>query len=424
MLKNVRLKVFLMKTVFSAAGALNAVIPKNPKKVLLYANEGFRDNTRYLFDYMTEHGLQQKYRLIVAADDFETLKKAPVPGVRYESCLRGMLDYLTAGTVYYSFGKIPIVPGKGQRAVQMWHGTSFKGFDKSLSAGSSLGKQYYTHVFASSEYFSPIVQKKFGVTADRIFICGHPRTDVFYERSGRSSAEGSSRTDMLPGAAGSSRTDILPDAAGPSGTDVSGKRGNVSLPEHTLIWLPTFRKSERLGYADTKQTSVLPIFGDDELKMLDKRLMQLGLHLIVKLHPLQDTASLKGFKTERLKLMTQKDFDEKGYDLYRILPETAALITDYSSVFYDYLLLDKPIGFTEDDEGEYRTNRGFAVDDPDAMKPGMRIPDQEAFYRFLENVAFGIDDFKEKRRQINDLANQWQDGGNCRRALKAGGLNI
>ena len=52
MLRNVRLKVFLMKTVFSGAGELNRIILKNRKKVLFYANEGFRDNSKYLFDYM------------------------------------------------------------------------------------------------------------------------------------------------------------------------------------------------------------------------------------------------------------------------------------------------------------------------------------------------------------------------------------
>lgn len=43
-------------------------------------------------------------------------------------------------------------------------------------------------------------------------------------------------------------------------------------------------------------------------------------------------------------------------DLYEILPHTDLLITDYSSVYFDYLLLDKPIVFTPTDLGEYSKN--------------------------------------------------------------------
>ena len=107
MVRNIRLKVFLMKTVFTAAGALSRLIRKDSRKVLIYANEGFRDNSRYLFDYMLRNGYQRKYRIIVASDDYKELLASPVPGVKYESCLRGVADYLSAGCVYYSFGKIP-----------------------------------------------------------------------------------------------------------------------------------------------------------------------------------------------------------------------------------------------------------------------------------------------------------------------------
>lgn len=382
MIRNVRLKVFLMRTVFASLGGINRILPKNRKKILLYANEGFRDNTRYLFDYMIRHGYQKKYRITIASDDVKELKKHPVPGVTYRGVVGGIPEFLRSGAVYYCFGKLPIEPSGGQKVIQMWHGTSFKGFDKSLQATEALGKQYYTHVFASSEYFRPIVMKKFGCPDDRIFICGHPRTDVFYEEP-----------------------------------------ADYRLPKHakTVIWLPTFRKSSRMGYADTKQKSLLPVFENGDLAELDRFLAELDIGLIVKLHPLQDAERIpEGFRN--LRIMKQKDFEKAGYDLYRLLPLTDALITDYSSVFYDYLLLDRPIGFTEDDKKEYGKNRGFAVDNPDAMRPGMRIGNREQFYDFLRAVSDGRDEYAAKRKKINDLANRYQDGRNSLRALLAGGI--
>ena len=45
---------------------------------------------------------------------------------------------------------------------------------------------------------------------------------------------------------------------------------------------------------------------------------------------------------------------EKEIKLNQILSATDALITDYSSIYYDYLLTDKPIGLTINDIDEFK----------------------------------------------------------------------
>lgn len=384
MIKNIFLKNLLINTVFRAASAVNRCIPKNQHKVLLYANEGFRDNIMYLSRYMVGMGYDKKYKIICACDDYRSHHAARHPNVKFVSTKMGMLHYFTSKAVYYCFGRIPIVPAKGQAAVQMWHGTSFKGFDQTMQKTNSIKNQFYTHVFASSEFFRPIVEKKFACAPSCVYICGHPRTDCFYYK---------------------------------------GKNYDLGNYKKVIIWMPTFRKSEQLGYADTDTDNIVPYFRTEELPELDKFARDNDVLLLIKFHPMQDIGSEKLGEFTNIRLYTHKEFT-KHYDLYGLLKQTDALITDYSSVFYDYLLLDKPIGFTEDDEEQYASSRGFAVDDPDAFKPGMRIRTREDLLKFISDTAEDIDEYKAKRKEINDLANQYQDGRNCERALKAGNITL
>lgn len=382
MIKNIFLKNLLINTVFRTASIANQFIPKNRNKILLYANEGFRDNIMYLFRHMIKKGYNKKYRIICACDDYKLHSANKHPNVRFVSTKKGMLHFFTASAVYYCFGRVPIIPAKGQSAIQMWHGTSFKGFDQTMQKTNSIRNQFYTHVFASSEFFRPIVEKKFACKHECVYLCGHPRTDCFYQ---------------------------------------SGNKYDLGNSRKVIIWMPTFRRSSQLGYADTDTDNIVPYYKKEELADLDKYARECDVLLLIKFHPMQDvdTQQLDGFTN--LRLYSHRQF-AKEFDLYELLKQTDALITDYSSVFYDYLLLDKPIAFTEDDEEQYASNRGFAVDDPDAFKPGRRIRTKEDLLRFLSDTAEGIDEFKEKRKQINDLSNQYQDGNNCERALRAGNV--
>ena len=64
-----------------------------------------------------------------------------------------------------------------------------------------------------------------------------------------------------------------------------------------------------------------------------------------------------------------------------------ALITDYSSVYIDFLLTRRPIGLTIDDFDIYQKKVGFAVDDYMKDIQGFHIKDLKDFRMFLTNVS-------------------------------------
>jgi CDP-glycerol glycerophosphotransferase (TagB/SpsB family) len=383
MIKNIKIKKLLMGTVFRTFTGVNRLTKKKQNQILLYSNEGFRDNIKYLYDYLIEQGYNEQYHIICSANDYKKFSAHAPKNVSFVSNVQGILKYFSSAHIYYCFGRIPIVPTRDQVAIQMWHGTSFKGFDQSTRQTNALKNQYYTYVFASSEFFRPIVEKKFACLPENIYICGHPRTDMLYKN------------------------------------DVTYHLGDF---QKTIIWLPTFRKSAAMGYTDVQTDSVVPFFKLNELHELDEVLQRYNVHVIIKLHPVQDIPQKSVEGLTHLQLLSHQEFTAKNYDLYTLLRQTDALITDYSSVFYDYLLLDRPIGFTEDDEEQYKSNRGFAVENPDDFKPGMRIKSREQLYQFVSDLVEGKDLYKQKRFEINELSNAYQDGQNCARALLASGI--
>jgi CDP-glycerol glycerophosphotransferase (TagB/SpsB family) len=104
-----------------------------------------------------------------------------------------------------------------------------------------------------------------------------------------------------------------------------------------------------------------------------------------------------------------------GINLYQLIAETDALITDYSSVAFDYLLLDRPIGYTLDDFDEYTP--GFVVENPLDYMPGKKIWSTEDFLEFMSDMANGNDIFADQREKLRNYIHTYQDNRNSARLL-------
>lgn len=385
MIRNTFLKNILINTVFKGISMVNAICVKDDHLILFYSDIGFRDNIKYLYDHLIRQNYNEQYRIVCAVKDVKKFRETNcnIKNVRIVSPMQGIKYYLKSGHVFYSFGKLPIIPSKKQTVIQLWHGTSFKGFAENQRKTNSGKKLFYTYVYASSEFFVSIVARKFAVPEKKVFICGHPRTDMLYRAEPK--------------------------------YDLGDFR-------KIILWLPTFRKSTQLGMKDGNVDNIIPLVKENELMELDQFLKNIDVRLIVKLHPAQDILGVKIKKITNLQLMTHAQFQKSEYDLYALIRHADALITDYSSVFYDYLLLNRPIGFTEDDIKEYHDSRGFAVEDLETFRPGQKIRTFQELKEFILNVTEGIDEFESQRMKINRLANQYQDGENCERTLRASNI--
>lgn len=384
MIKNVTLKVFLQNTVFTLFSWLNQRKHHDSRKIMLYSNMGFRDNVKALYDYLIDAGYNQKYKIICSTNDYKMYNKDLPSNVIFVSNIRGVLLYFSAGFVYYCFGKIPIFHGKDQKVVQMWHGSAFKAPDEGMLKGHSFDKPYYTNVFSSSKHFAPIFSYCFSIPVQQVVICGQPRCDVLYKEN-----------------------------------------PHYAFGEYRklILWAPTFRKSSVTGYSDsTADDNLVPVLKKEDFAEINSKLRELGVKVVVKLHPLQDLDQYHTTDLDHFVLLSNQEFVKRKMDLYKFMVQSDALITDYSSIFIDYLLLDRPIAFTEDDMDDY--TRGFVFDNPKSYQPGFRIKTKEDFLAFAESLVNGVDDYKSERKRVMALANDYHDGKFCKRALECLGIKL
>lgn len=100
-----------------------------------------------------------------------------------------------------------------------------------------------------------------------------------------------------------------------------------------------------------------------QFKSLDSFLENHEMNLFIKLHPMDslnndESLLLINRHCKNIRIATNNNGMLKD-NMYVILPSSYALITDYSSIYFDYLLLEKPIGLINYDKEEYKQNRGF-----------------------------------------------------------------
>jgi len=140
------------------------------------------------------------------------------------------------------------------------------------------------------------------------------------------------------------------------------------------------------------------------------------LTLVIKLHPKEESVVKNCIsQMKNIKMLTSDHLNKKGIDLYEILNSADLLITDYSSVYFDFLLLDKPIIFTPTDIDQYDSSRGFLLKPYDAWTPGPKVLDQNTLQSEIIN-SLKIDGYySEERARIRDLAHKYKDGESSKR---------
>lgn len=373
--------------------SINIWIPKNKNKILFFSTTGLYDNSEALYSYLLEHGYHKKYHITCALRNPGFYKKYGSREVRFISVFFSIPDLLTSKFIFYHNEALAVMPSPKQISIDFWHATTLKKINCMLAKNKGYRYDFFTYITATSELFRPIFAEAFGCKAEQVIINGHPRNDYLF-----------SDFNELP------------------------KLGMIRNQYKKLFfWFPTYRISYNRKQIDVDKTKIhetgLPIFHtQEELIQLNNYLKEHDSFMFIKIHPAQLTYQFNYTNMDHIHFLSNTLLEKAGVRLYCILKEGDALITDYSSVFFDFLLLDRPIGFTVDDMKSYSENRGFVFEHPLDYMPGDVIKDLNSFYLFLENCMNGIDTHQKKREHVNRLANAYTDGENRRRILEYAGI--
>lgn len=377
MLKNTKLKKILKSTVFPVLSVINKLVPKHDDLVILYSpNKGIEHNLRPLKSYLIKNKYNKRYRIICVVSSpvyFEN------DGLEYVTQRKGILFYLIAKRVFYTTGQIPIKPTQNQIVIQMDHGTTSIKTEGYLKKRFSGDVNYFSLYCIPSDAYRDVIKKAFHCSDENLVINSEPITDVLYKKT---------------------------------------EQYNFGQYNKLGVWAPTFRKSDYLGYDDSEEEELLPTLKPEDYAVFNNLLKTFEIKIIAKLHDMQDLKGYKKTDFSNLILLSSNDFVANGYNLYDLLKQSDFLIADYSSVYLQYLPLNKPIGFAIPDINDYREHRGFWFEPVEEYMPGKKIYSKEDLYDFIKDIASGRDDYEEERKKINNIINYYQDGKSCERLIE------
>ncbi|MDL0134838.1 CDP-glycerol glycerophosphotransferase family protein, partial [Halobacterium salinarum] len=244
-------------------------------------------------------------------------------------------------------------------------------------------------VAATSPFVADIQQRCLGVSEGQPVVTGYPRHDPLWgDGDGDASAQ-------------------LADHAG----------FDCERADKIVLYAPTWRQYGPVRAEDC-YTEFLP-FEDLAVDDLSSLLESHRAELLLRPHPhdlASDRVRRRLAEIEREVPRTSVLGPEDVNDVYEVLPAVDVLVTDYSSLYHDYLPLDRPIVLVPYDLETFAEEVGF-VYDYEERAPGPRATTWAEFERALDDALSGEDGYGSRRERLRDLLYEHRDGEACRRLM-------
>lgn len=265
--------------------------------------------------------------------------------------------------------------------IQTWHGTPLKklgvDIDNVEIPGSSTAEYHqefideaarWDYLIAPNQYSHDIFKSAFKYSGHFLDI-GYPRNDVLY--------------------------------SGNNADSIAKIKQNLFgfQPKQVVMYAPTWRDddfSEKGKYKFTLPFDLAEFFDNVSAETL----LVIRPHYLVK-----DSINITGFE-DRVKILADVDINQ----LYLI---TDLLITDYSSVMFDYANLQRPMLFYPYDLAHYRDQlRGFYFDYNQDNLPGPMALHEADFYQILKQYATegNLTDYIANLNAFNEKFCSWENG--------------
>ncbi|MFA3872489.1 CDP-glycerol glycerophosphotransferase family protein [Streptomyces sp. MMCC 100] len=349
----------LANRVYSLSRRLNP--PRGNR--ILFASEmrtALGGNLVRVHDRMIERGLDKKYSLRYSFRIPSTANKWSTLRLIY---LLATSDVVLMDDYFGLLAQLGISPKT--KIIQLWHaGSGFKsvGYSRFGRYGSpklTNAHRKYTYVITGSQHLVPVYAEAFGIEESAVVPTGLPRIDTFLDKE-------HSRKVV---------DDFFVD-----NPKLKGKK--------VVLFAPTFRgKSIGDAHYDYNRIDFERLYE----ACGDKYVVLFRMH-----HFITEPVPIPEEYSDRL-----LDFASFP-DTNDLLHVTDVLITDYSSIIYEYTLLDRPILFYAYDKDTYSVIRGFHRD-YDSVAPGKICVTFDDLLKALQNEDFDLSKVEEFRRENFDF---------------------
>lgn len=368
---------------------LSYIVPKKKGRLLFGAGYGiaFRGNPKYLYLYLSKNKYKYNFKYSWVTKNkklYENLRASNLPSLflytprAFWTILRSEIIIIDSSIEDFSFihgffGRFSII--------QTWHGTPLKKIRFDTPNDKSFGNRivrFFWHIEFKKYLFIPTTSKevtekfKTSFLTENIEITGYPRNDVLLDKT------------------------IL--------FQNLDKKLNFAKYSKIISYIPTFRDVEI-------QNKPFTLKG---LKVLNQHLKDKNSLLIFKKHPLEkNIPNLSGFSNI-------KDYSEQIGDVQELLVHTDILITDYSSVFFDFCLTNKPIIYYPYDYKEYIKDCRDMYYDYYKELIGPFAHNQEELLELIKTSDNWFKDkgYQKKYNRFKKKFNKYLDGNSSERVFK------
>lgn len=391
-LGGILLLLLLLSPCIALIRMLARLIPKKKELIVLIPRFGgiLNGNLKYFYLYLATHHAHdcEFYLLTHQHTTARLLAEHGLPVLLHPS-LRSVVKLLRARSVVVESGDwwywLKSLLALHATSFQIWHGNGMKWVSmtnkKIVAILHGLGPfhrlLHWCNVYPTYDvvFFASELQRERRSASFRMkeaTLNGQPRNDVFFG------------------------TDIgFIDRIGCDGVTTEKIRSASAAGKRIILYSPTWRPSDEIQPAQ--------VFDLDELSNFALRH---DLLILWKAHP-KDTAVVR--EREAIVVM------EKNADVYPLMGYADCMITDYSSIYMDYILLNRPIIFFPYDLEHYLRRRGIQHD-YNAITPGPKCLTQaELQQALLDIVVNGKDAWRNTREKVRLDFYAYQDGRSCER---------
>lgn len=346
----------------------------NKNYIMMESIPDYSDNTLAVYNYLINDNRIKKYRLIWLAKK----SNEEFPNIVIDKSFLSMLryEYYSTRTKVFVFCNNTITKrNKKQISLFLCHGSKSK-----MTRGSYEAPKDLDYILVQSDMFREATKYGYNLSEQtRMITLGYPRND-----------------------------DLLIEH------NIDRKKIFNKEFKKLIVWYPTFRQHKN-GQKNVSSLT-LPVIHDEEAaRIINEKAKELGVLVALKPHFAQDVSYIKNQELSNIVIINDEFLNEHNIRSYQLLSVCDSLLTDYSSVYYDYLLCDKPIGLVWEDYEEYKKGQGFALDPDVVYSGGEKIFNVEDFCAYLERIAKGEDVLKEERTKIKNLSNVYQDANSSKR---------
>lgn len=367
-------------------------IPTNEKTIMFIAfhGRGYLCNPKYLHKYMSNDSRYSDFKFIWAIKKNKTVDILDAKIVKYNGIK--YFYYLARSKYWVVNCKLPqhVLKKDEQIYLQTWHGTPLKRLAHDINIGDNktfyrteisqeeMVKSYdkdvkkYKYLVSPNKFSTDKFQSAFKIAGSKIIETGYPRNDYLVNIK---------EEEIL----------MLKD------------KYNIDKDKKIILYAPTWRDNcySNKGY----------LF---ELKAnFNLWKAQLGEEYVVI------------FKPHYLIINNYLDNDLQGFlynvkedvDINELYVISDMLITDYSSVFFDYSLLNRPILFYMYDLDEYKDEiRGFYLDINKDL-PGKVFKEEKELLDEVKNINEYGEKYLLSIEKFNEVYNEFQDGKSCEKVI-------